>query len=81
LPLLELAANGRLDALSVTSSEAAGHLARIVGSKGLACLSAVPVFVSHPRIAARCHLYGLEKTVVAGAGDDALMCALIAFFG
>ena len=81
LPLLELAAHGRLDALSITSSEGVDHLARIVGGKGLACLSAVPVFVSHPRIATRCHLYGLKQTIAAGAGEDALLCALIAFFG
>ena len=81
VPLLKLVAHGRLDALVVTSSEGADHLARIVGDKGLACLSPVPVFVSHPRIAARCHLYGLEQTIASGTGDDALLRALIAFFG
>ena len=80
-PLLELAACGRLDALLITTGEGVDHLARIVGDKELACLSAVPVFVSHPRIAARCRLHGLEQTIVAGAGDDALLRALIAFFG
>jgi uroporphyrinogen-III synthase len=80
-PLLELAAQGRLDALSITSSEGVGHLTRIVGSKGLARLSAVPVFVPHPRIATRCRLVGLGHTIAAGAGEGALLCALIAFFG
>ncbi|MDR2014261.1 MAG: uroporphyrinogen-III synthase [Azoarcus sp.] len=79
-PLLELAACGSLDALSVTTAEGVDHLARIVGDAGLACLSGVPVFVSHPRIAARCHLHGLEQTIASGAGDDALLRAFIAFF-
>jgi len=80
-PLLELAARGRLDALSVSSSEGVDHLARIVGNEGLARLSLVPVFVSHPRIATRCHMYGLEQTVASGTGDDALLRTLSAFFG
>ena len=80
--LLERVVRGRLDALSVTSSEAVDHLARIIDEKGLARLSRVPVFVSHPRIAARCHQHGLEQTIIAsGTGNDALLRALIAFFG
>jgi uroporphyrinogen-III synthase len=80
-PLLELVAHGRLDALSITTAEGVDHLARIVGDDGLVRLSTVPVFVSHPRIAARCHSHGLEQTIVSGAGDDALLRAFVAFFG
>ena len=80
-PLLERIACGRLDALSVTSSEAVDHLARIIGEEGVARLSLVPVFVSHPRIATRCHQHGLKQTLASGPGDDALLRALIAFFG
>jgi uroporphyrinogen-III synthase len=80
-PLLELATCGKLDALSVTTSEGVDHLARIVGSDKLACLSSLPVFVSHPRIAARCRSHGLEQTIASGAGDDALLRAFTAFFG
>jgi uroporphyrinogen-III synthase len=80
-PLLELAARGGLDALSVSTAEGVDHLARIVGFEGLACLSGVPVFVSHPRIAARCRSHGLEQTIASGPGNDALLRALIAFFG
>jgi uroporphyrinogen-III synthase len=80
-PLLELAARSRLDALSITTAEGVDHLARIVGDDGLIRLSAMPVFVPHPRIAARCRLHGLEQTIASGAGDGALLRALIAFFG
>jgi len=80
-PLLELAARDQLDALSVTTGEGADHLARIVGREGLARLSSMPVFVPHPRIAARCHQHGLKQTIITEAGDDALLRALAAFFG
>jgi uroporphyrinogen-III synthase len=80
-PLLELAVSSRLDALSISTGEGADHLARIVGIEGLTRLSTIPVFVSHPRIATRCRQHGLEQTIIAGAGDDALLRALIAFFG
>ena len=80
-PLLESVARGRLDALLITTGEGVDHLARIIGDEGLTRLSTIPVFVSHPRIAARCRLHGLEQTIAADAGDDALLRALIAFFG
>jgi uroporphyrinogen-III synthase len=79
--LLELVAYGQLDALLITTSEGVEHLSQIVGSERLARFSTVPVFVSHLRIASRCHQRGLEQTIIAGAGDDALLRALIAFFG
>jgi uroporphyrinogen-III synthase len=80
-PLLDRAARGRLDALSITSSEGVDHLARILGAEALSRLAPIPVFAPHPRIAARCRLHGLEHIVATGAGDDALLRALIAFFG
>jgi uroporphyrinogen-III synthase len=79
--LLDRAACGRLDALSITSSEGVDHLARILGAEALPRLAQIPVFAPHPRIAARCRLHGLEHIVATGAGDDALLRALTAFFG
>jgi uroporphyrinogen-III synthase len=79
--LLDRAACGRLDALSITSSEGVDHLARILGAEAFPRLAPIPVFAPHPRIAARCRLHGLEHIVATGAGDDALLRALIAFFG
>lgn len=80
-PLLDLAANGHADALSITSSEAVDNLARIVGAERIGQLAALPVFAPHPRIAARCRLHGLERIIATAAGDDALLRALTAYFG
>ncbi|MDR1228509.1 MAG: uroporphyrinogen-III synthase [Azoarcus sp.] len=80
-PLLALAARGEADALLLTSGEGADNLARLAGAAGLAQLAALPVFVSHPRIAARCRAHGLTRIVAAEGGDDALLRALAAFFG
>ena len=79
--MLKRIAGGRLDALSITSSEGVDHLVRILGAEALPCLASTPVFAPHPRIAARCRLHCLERIVATGAGDDALLRALIAFFG
>ncbi|HND32800.1 MAG TPA: uroporphyrinogen-III synthase, partial [Myxococcota bacterium] len=47
-PLVARARDGRLDALTLTSSEGVAHLAALPGA---ADLRPVPVFVPHPRIA------------------------------
>ncbi|MDR1661019.1 MAG: uroporphyrinogen-III synthase [Azoarcus sp.] len=80
-PLLALAARGEADALSLTSGEGLDNLARLVGAAGLARLAALPIFVPHPRIAARCRAYGLTRIAATDGGDDALLRALAAFFG
>ncbi|MDR3213074.1 MAG: uroporphyrinogen-III synthase [Azoarcus sp.] len=80
-PLLALVARGKADALSLTSSEGVDNLARLVGGEGLARLAALPVFVPHPRIAARCRHHGWERIVVSEGGDNALLRALVEFFG
>jgi len=79
--LLDAARDGRLDALTVTSSEALGNLEGLVGSAGIAALAAVPVFAPHPRIAERAALLGFESIVTTGAGDEGLLAALDAHFG
>ncbi|MDR1423284.1 MAG: uroporphyrinogen-III synthase [Azoarcus sp.] len=80
-PLLELAARGGADALSITSSEGVDNLVRIVGVGNIGRLAATPVFAPHPRIAARCRMHGLGRIIATGSGDEALLRALIAFFG
>ncbi|MDR1463551.1 MAG: uroporphyrinogen-III synthase [Azoarcus sp.] len=80
-PLLALAERGEADALLLTSGEGADNLARLTGAAGLAQLAGLPVFASHPRIAARCRAHGLTRVVTVEGGDDALLRALAAFFG
>ncbi|MDR0701254.1 MAG: uroporphyrinogen-III synthase [Azoarcus sp.] len=80
-PLLALAGRGEVDALLLTSGEGADNLARLVGAAGLTRLVALPVFVPHPRIAARCRSHGFTQIVSAEGGDDVLLRTLAAFFG
>jgi uroporphyrinogen-III synthase len=79
--LLAPLARGRVDALSLTSSEGVDNLARMLGAEGLPQLANLPVFAPHPRIAARCRAHGLRQIVDIGGGDDALIRALLAYFG
>jgi uroporphyrinogen-III synthase len=80
-PLLALAARGGIDALLIASGEGIDNLARLAGAAGLARLAALPVFISHPRIAARCRAHGLTRIFTAEDGNDALLRTLAAFFG
>jgi uroporphyrinogen-III synthase len=79
--LLEPLARGEVDALSLTSGEGCDNLIRIVGEEGAARLLLLPVFVPHPRIAARCRARGFVRVTVTESGDVALMRALMAYFG
>ncbi|HRQ59110.1 MAG TPA: uroporphyrinogen-III synthase [Azoarcus taiwanensis] len=79
--LTDLAALGCLDAITLTSSEGVRNFADLLGPQGLDCLSRVPVFVPHPRIAGFAREAGFRQVIETGAGDAGLMLALEAFFG
>lgn len=79
--LLGPAARGEVHALLLTSSEGVRNLATLVGEAGMAVLRALPVFASHPRIAAQARACGFEKVVETAAGDDGLLHALVRHFG
>lgn len=79
--LLDPVRAGTVDALVLTSSEGVRNLARIVGVEGVSLLAAVPVFASHPRIAAQCRELGLGAVIETEAGDEGLLCALGQHFG
>lgn len=76
-PIIERARSGRLDALTLTSSEAAGHLAALPQAGVLLHL---PVFASHPRIAQAARDVGCTQVIQSGPGDAGLMEALIGHF-
>ena len=67
---------GEIDAVTVFSSEALNNLAAILGE---ARLQAVPVFVSHARIAEHAQRCGMTA-FVAGASDDEMVRRLVAYF-
>ena len=75
--LVERARVGRLDALTLTSSEGVAHLLAL---PGVDMLKAVPVFVPHPRIAAAAEEGGFAQVVLTGPGDRGLIDGLAAHF-
>lgn len=68
------------DALVVTSSESGQRLMHLLGDKGIAWLSAVPVFVPHARIAECMRALGLANVVLTAGGDAGIMHGLAAHF-
>jgi uroporphyrinogen-III synthase len=68
---------GRIDAFCVSSGEALGNLAAMLGHERLA---GTPIFVSHPRVAAQAGELGCCHPVLAGPGDADMLAALVAYF-
>ncbi len=80
-PLLKLWSDGRLDAITVTSSEGLANFVDMVGKLGQAWLRKTPTFVPHARIAEAARALGLHEIVLTGPGDDGLVAGLAAYFG
>ena len=76
-PVVALARAGRLDALTLTSSESVGHLRALPDT---AALLDVPVFVPHPRIAMAARDAGFSTVVATAAGDPGLIAGLVGYF-
>jgi len=79
-PLLELARSGRLDAITLTSSEGVANMVAMVGPAGLSALHSVAMFVPHPRIAAHARAAGFARVVETPPGDDGIVAALESHF-
>ena len=77
-----LAALTRRELHAVTSSSSAGlsFLFGVLGNAGARNLGALPLFVSHPRIAEEARRLGAAKIVLAGPGDGEMIDALVAYF-
>lgn len=71
--------DGRLDALTVSSSEGLRHLAGLLDAEGRRYLQATPLFVPHPRIAEQARELGLERIIVTAAADAGLVAGLAAY--
>jgi uroporphyrinogen-III synthase len=69
----------RLDAISVTSSEALAFLWQILEEPGRARLAATPLFVPHARIKELARQQGWLDVTQAASGDDGMIAALIAW--
>jgi len=79
-PLLKLWGDGRLDALTVTSSEGLRNLYDMVGKLGQSWLRQTPTFVPHARIAEQAAGLGLHRVIATGPGDDGLVAGLLEHF-
>jgi len=72
--------DGRLDAVTVTSSEGLRNLWDMLGPLGQAWLRKTPVFVPHARIAEQAQALGLHEIITTGPGDDGLVRGLVEHF-
>jgi uroporphyrinogen-III synthase len=78
--LLRAWARGEIDAVTVTSGEALRNLYDMVGTLGRHWLRKTPLFASHERIAAAARELGIVQAVVAEAGDEGLVAAMLRYF-
>jgi uroporphyrinogen-III synthase len=79
-PLLKLWQEGRLDAVTVTSSEGLRNFYEMVGKLGQSWLKKTPTFVPHARIAEQARALGFTRVVQTGPADAGLLAGLIAHF-
>jgi len=64
------------DVITITSSEALSYLWEMLDSVAKKQLAAVPIFVTHARIADAAHKLGWSEVVLTGEGDDGLISSL-----
>jgi uroporphyrinogen-III synthase len=76
---LEQLAAGRLDALTLSSSEALGHLLALAGPDFQRALRALPLFVSHPRIADKARTAGFQQVIRTLPAEEGLLAGLCAY--
>ncbi len=74
-------AQGRVDAVTISSAEGLANLLAMLGADGKLQLAGTAWFVLHPRIADEAARLGIAPVVVAGPGDAETAAALVAYFG
>jgi uroporphyrinogen-III synthase len=78
--LLEAWREGRVDAVTITSSEGLANLWEVLDSEGRRYLASTPTFVPHARIGERARALSLAKVIVTAPADAGLIAALIEYF-
>ncbi|WP_153145269.1 uroporphyrinogen-III synthase [Dechloromonas sp. H13] len=78
-PLLAAWRAGRLDALTVSSSEGLRHLVDLLDAEGRAWLQKTPVFVPHARIAENARALGLSNIILTAGADAGILAGLGAY--
>lgn len=69
----------RLDAITLSSSEALNYLWEMLGAAGQKQIATVPLFVPHARIAAAAQQQGWQKIIRTAGGDDGIVSGLVAW--
>ena len=78
-PIAELLAAGRLDALTLSSSEGLRNLLDLLDVRARERLRTLPVFVPHQRIAQLADASGLRRVVLTGPADAGIIVSLCAY--
>ncbi|HSS70767.1 MAG TPA: uroporphyrinogen-III synthase [Casimicrobiaceae bacterium] len=79
--LVEAWRDGRIDAMTITSSEGLGNLWAVLDGEGRSFFAATPTFVPHARIAERARAVGLAKVIVTAPAEEGLLASLLEYFG
>ena len=78
-PLMTAWRAGRLDALTVSSSEGLRYLVDLLDAEGRAFLQKTPLFVPHARIAENARALGLSNILLTEAADAGTLAGLVAY--
>lgn len=79
-PLLVLWEAGRLDAVTLTSSEGVRNFWQMIGKLGQGFLRHTPTFVPHARIAEVARTLGLRQVILTEPADAGLLAGLLRYF-
>jgi len=79
MPLLTAWRAGKLDALTVSSSEGLRYLVDLLDAEGRRYLQKTPVFVPHVRIAENARALGLSNIILTDAADAGIVAGLRAY--
>jgi uroporphyrinogen-III synthase len=79
MPLLAAWRAGKLDALTVSSSEGLRYLVDLLDAEGRRYLQKTPVFVPHARIAENARALGLSNIILTDAADAGIVAGLRAY--
>lgn len=79
-PLLSAWADGKINAITITSTEGLRNLVDMIGETGQMWLKKTPLFVSHERIALTAKKLGLTKVILTASGDEGLLRGLVNYF-
>jgi uroporphyrinogen-III synthase len=79
-PILALFAAGSIQAVTAYSGETLDNLFQLLGEAGHDFLRRTPLFVPHPRIAARAKALGVDTVISSPPGETQLIPSLVEYF-